>query len=384
MISSGLLSSGAVSIGNSGGSKLGLTRDMIYNSSGEVSTPDFLSNLKLKRESRSGTPGADDDDDEDDNINSINMTKEYRYLKKDTVYFPVRPFRDDGIQREEPKPIVKVEGQDPNIKQEPGTVENSATPMIVSLPSSRESTIKSEAIEEKLEMIKESKSKLESKIVQADPIAIEESNKLISDYQQLLDVLNGKFQDLAALDDEEEEEEEETQVKQENGEEGEDDGTGDIEILNGAKEVLEPKEKEVEDKYALFQLPKYLPVYTPAPTKVKLEKGLKPVDVDYTPEEMSKLATHNSRLRGQVGKINIHQSGKITIDLGNGIRLNVTKGAPTDFLQELALVEMAPPKEENGEDEDIQMVDTDGRSIKGKVVRLGTVNEKIVATPCIQ
>ena len=130
---------------------------------------------------------------------------------------------------------------------------------------------------------------------------------------------------------------------------------------------------------------------------VKLEKGVKPVDEPYNAEEISQLATHTLALRGQIGKINIHQSGKITIDLGDkNIRLNATKGASTDFLQELAMIEMMEQKDKEKEkekpegsndieaDEDIQMVDDEGRSIKGKLVRLGTISEKIVATPSIQ
>ena len=71
--------------------------------------------------------------------------------------------------------------------------------MPISLTQSRESTVKSENIDEKLEMIKESKSKLESKIVQGDPYAIEESNRLITDYQQILDIVTGKLDKLLSV-----------------------------------------------------------------------------------------------------------------------------------------------------------------------------------------
>ena len=68
MVSNGFLSAGAVSIGNSSGSKLGLTSDMIYNSNGDLSsssTPDFIANFKSKQ--KGSTPGGQsDEEDEDD------------------------------------------------------------------------------------------------------------------------------------------------------------------------------------------------------------------------------------------------------------------------------------------------------------------------------
>lgn len=377
MVSNGFLSAGAVSIGNSSGSKLGLTSDMIYNSNGDLSsssTPDFIANFKSKQ--KASTPGAQsDEDEEDDDPTKINMTQKYRFNEEDTVLFPVRPFRDDGITRVE----NEITMPDVEMKQEPNDSTAESTPMPISLTQSRETTVKSELIEEKIEQIKETKSKLEKKIAQGgDSFVSEETDKIISDHQQILDILTGKLDKLSTKT--EDVHPKQKQMQQDNDNDDDIDDI-DVELKN------EKKETYFDDQYILFQLPKHLPTYIQPKSAVKLEPGVKPIEVDepVTEEEISKLATNNSKLRGKIGNINIHQSGKITIDLGNGIRLNVTKGAPTDFLQELALIEMNPPsKPEDNEEEDVQMVDDDGRSITGKVVRLGIVNDKIIATPCIQ
>lgn len=409
ILSNGFLSAGAVSIGNSNGSKLGLTSDLIYG--GDNGGSEFISSLKLKVEHNRNDSDDDNDDNDETSGNSsegndgrqkINMTKEYRFHEEDVVLFPVRPFRDDGIQRKEPI-YNQLHYQTGNNEIKPeSSVEPSATPMPISLTQSRESTIKTENINEKLEMIKESKSKLESKIVQGDPFAIEESNRLITDYQQILDIVTGKLDELLSVPTtikhkvKKEKSDDDIKPDDDNGEEEDNEDDDDDEFVE-QEEIIEP-----DENYVLFQLPKHLPDYKRAPSLVKLEKGIKAVDEPFKPEEISQLGTHTSALRGKIGKINIHQSGKITIDLGdNNIRLNVTKGSSTDFLQELAMIEMMESKNkvkekeqdknEGGDDdiqvddadEEIQMVDDEGRSIKGKLIRLGTVNEKIIATPSI-
>ncbi|KAI5965717.1 uncharacterized protein KGF55_001080 [Candida pseudojiufengensis] len=312
LVTSGPLSAGSVAIGNPSGSKLGLTSDLIYNSSGEnVSTNEFINSLKVKdRKTKSLTPGASESDDEDDPT-KINMTEHYRYEDDVTSLFPYRPFRDDGIQREtedvnEEKPI-KIEQIESN------------TPTPAALSITRENT---EAIEDKIELIKENKAKLESKITQSDSIITDEASKLITDHEQIVNLLTGNLKNLTT-------------------------------------------EENDDEKYVLFQLPEHLPDYKRKSSKVKLENDV----------EMSK---DEETLKGQIGTVNIHQSGKITIDLGNGIRLNVTKGSSTDFLQELAVLDL---NQDSNENEDIQMIDDSGREMLGKLVRLGTVSDKIIATP---
>lgn len=329
IVTSGPLSAGSVSIGNLSGTKLGLTADLIYNSNGEgLSTPDFINNLKMKG-SRSATPGGDSDSEDDPT--KINMTEEYRFEDDATELFPFRPFRDDGIKRED---IVKEEPLYPVKSELIDSLES--TPAVISLTDSREATVKSEAIEDKIELIKENKAKLESKITQSDLIATDEASKLIADHEQVLDILAGSFKNLSA------------------------------------------REKD-DDQYVLFQLPQHLPTYTREKSMVKPEPGTSEQNQETVARSL--LGTSISTLRGEIGKINIHQSGKITIDLGKGVKLNVTKGAPTDFLQELSVLDVS--KGQPG-DEDVEMVDNEGRDIFGKLIRLGAVTEKVIATPCIE
>ena len=169
---------------------------MIYNSNGDLSsssTPDFIANFKSKQ--KGSTPGGQsDEEDEDDDPTKINMTQKYRFNEEDTVLFPVRPFRDDGITRAE----NEIATPDVEIKQEPNDSTAESTPMPISLTQSRETTVKSELIEEKIEQIKETKSKLEKKIAQGgDSFVSEETDKVISDHQQILDILTGKFDKLS-------------------------------------------------------------------------------------------------------------------------------------------------------------------------------------------
>jgi len=329
IVTSGPLSAGSVSIGNLSGTKLGLTADLVYSTNGEsLATPDFINNLK-KKDSRSSTPGVDSDGEDDPT--KINMTEEYNFEDDATELFPFRPFRDDGIKRgnavkDEPFYPVKVEPTD--------SMESS--PAVISLTESREATVKSEAIADKIELIKENKAILESKITQNDLIATDEASKLITDNEEVLDILAGSFKNLSA------------------------------------------REKE-DDHYVLFQLPQHLPKYAREESLVKQELGTIEQSQDATTKSL--LGTNTSTLRGEIGKINIHQSGKITIDLGNGIKLNVTKGVPTDFLQELTILDAS--RNQPGE-EDVEMVDDEGKDIFGKLIRLGAVTEKIIATPCIK
>lgn len=326
LVSSGPLSAGSVSIGNVSGSKLGLTSDTVYNSSMSA-TPEFLLSLKLKEKPRSMTPGAQSDEEEEDDPTKINMTQQYRFADEETVLFPVRPNRNDS---EQPalQPVTKSE--------EPETREG--TPGLMSMSNSREPTVKLEQIEEKMEIIKQNKAILESKI-QVDTFEADEMNKLISDQQQILDLLTDKFSGLSTDDD----------------------------------------QAPNDDKYVLFQLPSHLPTYTRklGVKEENEEQGIANVEEPI----ISNLASNTTSIRGQIGHVNIHQSGKITMDLGNGNILSIAKGAPTSFLQELAVLEMNPTADEN---EDIQMMDEEGRKIAGKIIRLGTIDETIIATPYIQ
>ena len=374
LVTQGPLAAGSVSLGKASGSKLGLTSDLIFNSSGqELSTSEFIGSLKLKDPKTLKSPSGEgaegrngDDDEEEEDKTRINMTKEYRFEESETELFPQRPFRDDGIQRKVEE--TKVVEEPLPVKLEP-SAEN--TPAVISI--SREDTAKSENIEAKIELIKENKAKLESKITQADSIVTDEQSKLITDHEQIIDLLTGSVQDVSIS---------ETKKEEGAGEEAEE-----------GNHTSNYNKTNNNNKYVMFQLP-HLPTYEREKSKVKLEPGIEhSTNITEEAEKLGKesqeektrsaFATTSSDLYGTIGKVNIHQSGKITISLGNGIKLNVTKGSPTDFLQELALLEVRDqPLGENSDDMDL--VDDEGREVAGKLFHLGNVNDKIIATPCIE
>ncbi|EGV65405.1 RNA polymerase III subunit C53 [Yamadazyma tenuis] len=129
-----------------------------------------------------------------------------------------------------------------------------------------------------------------------------------------------------------------------------------------------------DDKFSLFQLPKLLPEYSPKSKEDKAE---------------------NSKLNGQIGHLNIHKSGRITINLGNDINLDVTAGIPSTFLQEFVLLDLTPapesPRIKTEEDMDIdagieindQNNDNDEPKYQGTINKLGEVDGKFIATPII-
>ena len=212
------------------------------------------------------------------------MTQKYRFNEEDTVLFPVRPFRDDGITRAE----NEIATPDVEIKQEPNDSTAESTPMPISLTQSRETTVKSELIEEKIEQIKETKSKLEKKIAQGgDSFVSEETDKVISDHQQILDILTGKFDKLSTKT-------EDSHQKQQTQKDDVDDI--DVELENDKTEI------NFDDQYVLFQLPKHLPTYTQPPSAVKLEPGVESVEVDEPATEEKKFQNLLQIIQSYVGK----------------------------------------------------------------------------------
>jgi DNA-directed RNA polymerase III subunit RPC4 len=207
----------------------------------------------------------------------------------------------------------------PQTKSETQSRESSPEEL-ASTTLSEEITIKSEPLEEKLEKIKAVKAELETKITEtSDQLDKEEASKLIVDHQEILDLLT-QFDGLSTESD--------------------------------------------SDKYIALHLPKVLPNYGDFPVE----------------SEKNSLAGEIAQLKGQVGLLNIHQSGKITINLGNDNNLSVARGNPSNFLQELVVIDMHEKKDP---EEDYNVMDEDGRKIKGDFIRLGKVYSKIVATPII-
>lgn len=323
MVFAGPLSAGSVSLGNANGSKTGLTSDISYSSVSP--TPEFIKSLKLKERPRSASPEKQeqDSDDDVDAYTNINMTDGYRFADEETVLFPVRPERDDRNQDEE-------------------NHNKNNTPVSLSNTPSLEPRVKSEPLEDKMSRIHEEKIKLETKITEAsDNYQEEEASKLLNDYQQIVDMLTTKVSNL---------------------------GTNDI-IKN--EDEIEPSsiQKKNENTYFTLQLPKVLPKYVTIdqnPVKVELEEK-KPVADD-------------APLRGQIGHINIHQSGKVTINIGNDVVLSVSQGAPANFLQELVIIQQNTPQ---GSEQDVDMINEDGKTVVGDFIRLGEVENTIIATPLL-
>lgn len=84
--------------------------------------------------------------------------------------------------------------------------------------------------------------------------------------------------------------------------------------------------------------------------------------------------------QGQIGQLNFHRSGKITMSIGSNTTLNVAQGVPSSFLQELYVIEAA----DKPKDDDEEVLDERGQKIAGNVHRLGEVTAKLVATPEIR
>jgi DNA-directed RNA polymerase III subunit RPC4 len=132
----------------------------------------------------------------------------------------------------------------------------------------------------------------------------------------------------------------------------------------------------------------------PAPTATRMDG---PIKADPDPDQSSSKATQNKlqldglltaaetmRLpSGMVGKLNVHRSGKVTLDWG-GTDMEVKLGSEVDFLQDVVLVQ--PPGEKGGEEMDIdgdegQGGDSGKKESKGRAFALGQVRQKMVLIP---
>lgn len=349
VVSAGPLASGSVSMGNHGGSKTGFSQDRTYNNDSRSSTPSFLQNLKLKNEpnpkSRETTPGIsheNESDEDEDDFTRINMNKPYRYADEETILFPVRPNR-------------REESSSSN-ENTPAPESKEATPEAES-DSSVDSRIKSEPIEDKLEKIKAHKAEIESKISEpVDLLDKEEHDKILDDYQKILEMVTDKIDSMSASDE------------------------------------------SPDDKYVLIHLPKVLPKYTKASeakedspeaidqddedshSKNVKQEGNNSQAKNVDEEVRTTFASHVPNLEGQIGHLNIHKSGKITMNLGNDNNLSVAQGVPSNFLQELIVLDI---DQEEHKPEDAEMLNEDGLKVKGNMFRIGQVDGKIIGTPLL-
>lgn len=329
VVLAGPLASGSVSMGNVNANKLGFTHDKTYNVKSE--TPDFLQNLKSKakvKENGTGERIQTEEDEEDDDITKINMSKEYNFEASETVLFPVRPDRlEESVSPSGSKEATPA----PEAKET--TESRLASVEVISATDSR---IKSEPLEEKLRKIKAHKEEIESKI--AEPVDLldkEEYNKILDDHLKILDIITG------------------------------------VEAL-----TTEPS----SEKYILFHLPKVLPVYEQANGVVDMEQEKEQEEEQVESKDKSPFASDVTAIRGQIGHLNIHKSGKITINLGNDNNLAVSQGMDSTFLQDLVLLETEIGDQAKPQEDDVEMAD---EPIKGNMFHMGKVEGKIIGTPLL-
>lgn len=136
----------------------------------------------------------------------------------------------------------------------------------------------------------------------------------------------------------------------------------------GSIKTEEKDEAPLSDgKYMLFQMPQIQPI-------------------DYKTTNSRSPFANNSALvfEGQVGSLNFHKSGKISITMSDGSVLDCSKGTTPSFLQEVYMVDshtarMTPEELEN----DAEMYNSENVKVGGDIYRLGEVVGKIVAKPSI-
>ncbi|KAG5301288.1 DNA-directed RNA polymerase III RPC4 [Histoplasma ohiense] len=86
-------------------------------------------------------------------------------------------------------------------------------------------------------------------------------------------------------------------------------------------------------------------------------------------------ATNSTLPPGRVGKLNIHQSGRATIDWG-GISFELTKGSDVEFLQDAIVASGEQPKP-TGTDDGLHPADLEAKTVWA----MSQVNGKFVVTP---
>ncbi|CAN3365394.1 DNA-directed RNA polymerase III subunit RPC4 [Diutina catenulata] len=148
--------------------------------------------------------------------------------------------------------------------------------------------------------------------------------------------------------------------------------TPQLEVIQEKKKQLESKIIKVEEAAELDE------------RSQMIEDHQKILDLltSGTPEpftmQLPALPDYAEGSEGQIGQIRLHQSGKITLDLGNDIIVDMTRGADVDFLQQLVKLDLAAA---STGDEAVEMVDGDGRAVRGKLSSVSAVSGKVLGTP---
>ena len=159
------------------------------------------------------------------------------------------------------------------------------------------------------------------------------------------------------------------------------DENGDIVMKEGEEGEAStdvPKRSIRDDQVYIFQLPPIMPeLVAPAPKPEATDDDSTANDnknPDSTPIKVeddptaSNPANKTSLHSGRVGKMRVHESGKVTLEWG-GLNFIVNKGIDVSFLQEVVSTKVTPPEERVNED--------DG----GEAMSFGSVRGKFVVTP---
>ncbi|QBM86268.1 DNA-directed RNA polymerase III subunit RPC4 [Metschnikowia aff. pulcherrima] len=327
VVSAGPLAMGSVGVGGGMTSlKTGLTSDRIYGA-GDSASVAPLANLKLKL--RDGVKKLEEDSDSDgDDPTKINMNKEYAFDETETVLFPVRP----------QKAVATV--LEPQL-----VLDTSTLPLLSATPGLRDESVMS-VNSVKTEDFNGVKPEFEPSFtppVLVNPDEKQESDehdRILDDQRLIVDLITLGLDSMKTDDD-----------------------TAD------------------DDKYVLLHVPQI----TPKPTETENDEIVEPSATKHEKIDVSKLhyASSNAQnFEGQVGSLNFHQLGKITMSFGDSV-FQCAGGNPLSFLQELYIIEDSSV-EAKPEEEDASVLDADGNKILGRIYRLGDISGKIVATPAIQ
>lgn len=325
MVSAGPLSMGSVAL-----SELKSTRMSYhghgggtFNASDDLGSTAVLAKMTLK--ARSNVPaGGADSDEEDHKAARINMNKEYAYEDSETILFPVRPEKDA-----EATPEAAL----------------TASESVLASLSAPQSRAQSRAL-----TVDSVKSEPEDGVAPdlppiadvAGDLARAEYDRLIDDQRSIIDLLSSKLgqiktEDEAALSDK-------------------------LPTQEQNKTPTEP-----DQKFLVFQMPQIKPEeHTNLETK-------------------SPFANANTLIfNGQVGNINIHKSGKISITMNDGSVFDCSKGTSPSFLQEVYMLDSLAAKKTPEELEtNNDIFNANNVKVGGDIYRLGEVVGKIVAQPNI-
>lgn len=320
MVSAGPLSLGSVAL-----SELKSTRMSYHSHGGTFNASDDLGSTavlaKMTLKARSNVPtGGADSDEEDHKAARINMNKEYAYEDSETILFPVRP------------------GKDIEATPEAALTASESALALLSAPQSRAQSRALTVDSVKSEPNDDVANDLPPIADVAGDLARAEYDRLIDDQRSIIDLLSTKL----------------GQIKTEDK-------------VAPSEENLASSEGSADQKFLVFQLPQIQP------------EELKNI------ETKSPFANTNALVfNGQVGGLNIHKSGKISITMNDGSVLDCYKGTSPSFLQEVYMLDSlaarkTPEELENNND----VYNANNVKVGGDIYRLGEVVGKIVAQPSL-